>query len=102
MPSRSQLASTPEALRPEPSLISGIMGDDTLTPDEKLLMFEALCVHDAAAGPAQDTSAPERAPAPRPESALQRKTHERLRRALRWSALAAALAALILGRARPA
>jgi hypothetical protein len=99
MPNTSQLAPLPETLRPGPSLFSEIIGDDTLTRDEKLLMFEALFVHDAAVTPIQSSGGPERANAARPKPGSQRRTYDRLRTVLEWGIPAAALAALIIARA---
>ena len=101
MPNASQLAPLPEIPPSGPSVFSEIMGDDTLARDEKLLMFEALFVHDAPA-PAQSSGAPERTTAARPELGSQRRTYDRLRTALQWGIPAAVLAAVIVARPRPA
>jgi hypothetical protein len=101
MPNTSQLTPLPEISPPGPSLFSEIVGDDTLTRDEKLLMVEALFVHDAAAPPAQRSGAPERTNAARPESDSQQRTYGRLRSALQWGIPAAVLTAVIIARVRP-
>ena len=49
MTSTSRLAAALEAPSPEPDFLSAITTNASLTPAEKLLMIEALFVHDAPA-----------------------------------------------------
>jgi hypothetical protein len=98
----SEALKAPQAPRPELSFPSEILGDDTLTEHEKLLMIEALFVHDAVGAPPKGSSVPEHISAARPGPAFSRGNRKRLRTAFRWSVLAAAAAAVIIGRARPA
>jgi hypothetical protein len=57
MPSTSQLAEAPQVPRPEPGFLSEVTGDVSLTPVERLLMIEALFVHDASEPSPQDRRA---------------------------------------------
>ena len=92
----------PRVPRPEPGSPTLAIDDDTLTADEKLLMIEGLFVHDATWPLPEGSGAPERIVAAHPGQVSQQRAHERLRTVLRWGIPAAAVAAVIIGRARPA